>query len=281
MKLFFRSILLLFIIIFSVQGSPENSVPEINFSAFLKPVSETGYSIEYNISISSLDASLFMDEKIYYPCETSIIEGIIIDNRINEKDFLYSQRNIDINGDGDTEDSFPFSNSGGILKIAGKDVTPLFRKSNGSLLLTPFDSSNNENIVRITSSGGPFIIYSFNPIIGRIKAGINNKNNEEIFKQFSNSLIIIEIIPNNEFEQQDIKINNVKADRGFTNERIFSPGGENLTRYFTGINIILKNNSASGKIKIENTEGKFKIRLRYLLAISSRVIIYDEKIITP
>jgi hypothetical protein len=102
-----------------------------------------------------------------------------------------------------------------------------------------------------------------------------------IFRIFPNSLCIIEIIQNNGEELPDITINNQKPEKSFTNEKSLNPGGENLKRLFTGINLNLKNNSSSGSIRINNIQGNFKVRLKYLFSISNRAVILDEKILVP
>lgn len=274
--------ILLLILCFSlstITGSAETNDPEISLSAVLNAVSETSYSIDYQVTVSGIDTSAFMDQKITYPYESSIIECTIFEKKINEKDFLYSERNIDLNGDGDTDDSFPVLYKSGTIVIAGITVNPLFKKNNDRYILIPFNSSNRENSIKIKPEGHPFELHTYEPLIGKIRAGLPDTPQGTIFRQFPNSLFIIEIIQNNGEELNDLTVNSKKTDKGFTNEKIFSFGGENLRRNFTGINLNLDKNSSAGSIKIDNIKGSFKIRLRYLFSISNRAILLNEKIL--
>lgn len=273
--------LALCIIILTAASASGRENPEINLSADLKKISDNSYSIQYKVQISGIDASAFMDQKINYPYNASIIEGMIMDRRINEKDFLYSERNIDLNGDGDTDDSYPVEYRSDSIIINGIKSIPLFRKKNGDYILIPFDGSNRENSIKVIPGGHNISIHTYEPLIGKIKTMIAESSGETIFREFPNSLIIVELIHNNGEEPDNLTINNSKPDRSFTNEKVFSPGGDNLKRYITGINLNLQNNSSSGSININNIHGNFKIRLFYLFSISSRAVIQKEKFLSP
>jgi hypothetical protein len=126
-----------------------------------------------------------------------------------------------------------------------------------------------------------FAIHTYEPLIGKIKIMLADSAQGKVFREFPNSLMIVEIIKNDINVSQNIMINNLKPDKNSTNERVFSPGGENLERYFTGFNINLGDNSSSGSIKIDNIHGNFKIRLMYLFSISGRSVLLNEKILIP
>ena len=282
MKLLSRLIIpALFLSLLPFADAADKNNPAIALSAVLNAVSETSYSIDYKVDISGIDASAFMDQKINYPYNASIIEGMIIDRKINENDFLYSERNIDLNGDGDTDDSYPVGYKSDYITINGTRVNPLFRKSGGNYLLVPFDKTGRENSIRLKPEGYLFAIHTYEPLIGKIKAILAESPDGTMFKEFPNSLFIVELIHNNGEDLDNLTINNIRAEQSITNEKIFSPGGENLKRYFTGINFNLKNNSASGTIKIDNIHEKFKVRLLYLFSISKRTVIINEKILLP
>jgi hypothetical protein len=282
MKLLFNLFIpALFLSLMSIAEAADKNNPVISLSADLKTLSETSYSIEYKVNISGIDASAFMDQKISYPYDASIIEGMIMDRKINEKDFLYSERNIDLNGDGDIEDSFPVSYKSDSIAIDGIRVNPLFRKAGGNSLLIPFDSSSRENSIRIKPEGQLFAIHTYEPLIGKIKAMLAESPGTTIFREFPNSLLIVELIHNNGEELDNLTIERKKPEKSFTNEKEFSHGGENLKRSITGINLNLQDNFASGTIKIDNIREKFKVRLLYLFSISRRTVLINEKILLP
>ncbi len=278
MRILSKSVIILLFFASSLYAGSDT--PEISLSAGIKPLSETSFSIEYNVSVSGIDASSFRDEKILYPYEPTIIEGMVLEGKIIEKDFLYSERDIDLNADGDTDDFFSFIFKNGSPVVAGKIVKQLFSKSNGTYFLVPLDSSNHENIVRLHQHGEPFVILNYDYLVGRIKAGLGDSSQKPLFKEFPNSLLFIEIIQNNDGEPSQVKVNGNSTDIGTTNERDFSFGGENLRRYYTGINIPIDNNISAGSVKIDNVSGNFKVRVRYLFSISKRTILMKEKIMT-
>lgn len=278
MKLLLKSLIILLLFTSSIYAG--SNTPEINLSADIKPLSNTSYSLEYNISVSGIDTSLFKDEKILCPYEPTIIEGMVLEGKIVERDFLYSERNIDLNADGDTDDFFTFIFKNGSPVIAGKIVKQLFSKSDGTYFLIPLDNSNRENIVKLQQHGQPFVILNYDSLVGRIKAGLSDSVQKPLFKEFPNSLVFVEIIQNNDGEPSQVTVNGNRTELGTTNERDFSFGGENLRRYYTGTNIALDSNKSAGSIRIDNVSGNFKVRVRYLFSISSRTVLMKEKILT-
>jgi hypothetical protein len=173
----FSSLIFFFSLLTSAQSADKNN-PVITLNADIKPVSDNSYSIEYHVNISGIEASAFMDQKINYPYDASIIEGMILDRKINEKDFLFSERNIDLNGDGDTDDSFPVVYKSDSILINGIRGLPLFRKNNGNYILVPYDSSNRENSIRIKPEGHLLAIQTYEPLAGRIKQCLLNHPEE-------------------------------------------------------------------------------------------------------
>lgn len=93
------------VIVFFFSSYFELSANSLEMKASLEK-KDNGYYLSFLASLSGFDASLFNDEKIYLVDDEMIIDGLADNNKINEKDFLFSQKNIDINGDGDVDDSF-------------------------------------------------------------------------------------------------------------------------------------------------------------------------------
>ncbi|HOP63616.1 MAG TPA: hypothetical protein PK358_01680 [Spirochaetota bacterium] len=279
MKLFIKQAMLLILTAaVSVPVSAKKNNPEIKLSAVLNRVSEASYTIDYRASLSGIDSSVFKEQTIYYPYETSIIEGQVIDKKLRERDFLYSERNIDLNNDGDFKDEFTVSFKGGYFAVSGRKTDILYKKNNGSTVMIPFLKNNRENAIKVADGGLLFTVHSFDPLAGRITAGIGNRESS-LFRSSPNGLIYIEIIQNDSETAGDVTVNGAKPDSGFTNEKLFTPGGENLKRFFMVLNAPLENNTSSGSIKIKNNSSHFRIRLRYLFSISRRIILTDEKIL--
>ena len=81
------------------------------------------------------------------------------------------------------------------------------------------------------------------------------------------------------YEVITVTINGLNPDSGFTNEKLFTPGGENLKRFFTILNVPIENNTSKGTINLTNNSNNFRIRIRYLFSISRRIVLMDEKIL--
>lgn len=253
------------------------SNPEVRLNAVLKKVSGGSYALEYELYLNGIDSSDFLEERILYPCGDLVIEGQVIDNKINERDFLYSERDIDLNNDGDMLDSFLFKYKGNDIFIADKKSSPLFRTFADNIFFVPYSSQNVKNLIQLSVNAVPIIIERFNFALNRITVNTSLVD-REIFKEFDNSLLIIEVIQKDYVTKNPV-LDGKEMKAGYTNERVFNQGGENLKRHVYMTNVELKENSSSGKFVISNIEDNFIVRVRYLFAISNKVIMVKEKII--
>lgn len=272
---------LLFISLLFNTGLVAGDIPDINLSAGIsKGSAPSSYELNYSIYFSNFDPSVYMDQEILYPEEFLIAEGSIKDGVISEKDFLSSERNYDLNGDGDTSDTFTVAAKGGNPVIAGKAITPLYRKVNSVNLLLPLDEKLKEKSTRIGERGCSFTIHSFDRSSGKLIAGIGKGGEDVIFRKHPNSLLIIEIIRDGSGgEAPGIMINSSRAAEGFTNETAISGTGEPLRRYSFITGAEISSGRASGTVTFSNLSEPFTLRVKYCFAVSGRVIIISEKII--
>ena len=276
----FRIIIPGFTIIFASLTIFAAEFPEIVFSAAVNKVSGKSYTLDYSVSISGIDPSVYMDQNIFYPEEYLIAESYITSGTITEKDFLNSEKNYDLNSDGDTNDTFSITSKGGIFTLAGQKISPLFKKRNTAMLLLPFNEKNSDNLIRIKPESQAFTVHSIDTDSGRIIAGAGKDTSGVSFKKYPNSIIIIEIIPDSaDAGKSGIVINNETAAEGITNESNLSSNGSPLSRYTGIVPVQINGSSTRGNIKIDGIDRSFTARIRYCFAISTRVVIFSEKIV--
>lgn len=259
-----------FILLSFSYGFCENSIV---LSASIEK-KNNGYYISSSISISGFDTSSFNEEKINLLNDEMIIEGVFDGNIIKEKDFLFSERNIDLNGDGDFDDFFNIKLKGDRVSLDGKDVPVLLRRSGKNKLLVNMRSELMDKFV--LAKGGSLVVYSCDDKNGLLVIASNRGNP---IMQYNNSLMTVEIVAR---EGSNIPaIDGLAFKKVSTNERIFSGDGQWLVKYIAAFHIPLKNNSGNRIVFLKNMDSNFILRVRYYFAISSSVIIYAEKILYP
>ena len=80
---------------------------KITFSQLdIKNKGNKTYTLDFSVSYASGLPLLADQPEMCILDEKYLITGSIENNTINERDFLFSQKDIDLNGDGDFNDSF-------------------------------------------------------------------------------------------------------------------------------------------------------------------------------
>ena len=271
-KIFFITILLLFfcaILISAIKkitGITRTHVSEISPVEFI---------LEYTVS-NTYEVDLYSDIQITIPFEKQIIQGKIRNNVLSEKDILFSQTDIDLNGDNDYDDSFPVQVYKNSVSINNLILSPVIRKSANYMILYPF-IKENYNINKITDKGTAFTLRDYTPDSGTITIGLwNNKNIE--FLKFKNNLILIEVVSSHISPERKILIDDATPFEGTTNEIAVS-GGEKCRRFIIAKNISIKNGTGKDQARIKNITRPFNIRLTYYFGISENLISMTYKII--
>ena len=235
---------------------------------------DNGYYLSWAVLMDGFDASLFAEEKIYLINDELIIEGVVDDNKINERDFLFSQKNIDLNGDGDFNDSFLVKLTGDKISINGRDVPTLRRRSGRKELLINMNNSLIDKLIFL-KGGTPLFIERTNSDNNNLVVRLAS---EGIVKQYNNSLVTVEIISR---EEKIPTIEGLNFTTNMTNEKVFSEDGQWLVRYVGAFNIPVENNMAKMGIFLKGGYKNFILRVRYYFALSNSVIIFGEKILYP
>jgi len=256
--------------LFSAQNEIEISgcsVSEISVSDFL-----LHYSIKNNF-----DAESFSKLQVILPFEKYILQGPIINGVLTEKDFLFSQIDIDLNGDSDFNDSFKVKAEKNKLLIENRKISNLLKTTTYYNVLTPLDETGNYNVNRISKSGIPFTLRFYSSINPEVILGLNIGDEIE-FRKFSNSLLFIEVISSDKSSGDKLLIDGQKPFSGIINEKDLT-GGENLYRFASVKNITINDSSAKGEIKIKEIKKPFSVRITYYFAISENLILLNQKII--
>jgi hypothetical protein len=229
-----RTILFLPLLIF-IQ--PLFSYEKINMKVSSLYVEKTGprtYRIETSIQQRGLTRELFEDTRIIIPVEDKIITGNFSDNRINERNFLYAGINLDMNNDGDIDDSFSIYEKSGRLYIDKQEreqllLPKLYRGLQG---VSYYDRRKQPKVYKIGENGNTFTIYKVNIKDKSIITGIGSKTRPVKFLEFPNPCIQIFVFKtvNNLSVKPSYSIAGLKNHISYTNESIFNDqGGEWLS----------------------------------------------------
>lgn len=234
----------------------------------------SGFSLKYQIK-NTFDATSFSSLQVTIPFEKYIIQGAALDGYLQEKDFLFSQMNIDLNGDSDFNDSFPVTNISDTLYIKDKKIFPINKTTSNYNVMIPFDKAGNFNLNRIEKNGKQFTLRDFSSKSRELTVGLNTEGDIE-FKKFPNSILLIEVVTSFKKNDETLQIDGQTPFEGFTNEKELT-GGENFYRYSSVKTVSVSDNYASGEIKITGITKPQSLRITYFFCISDNIILMNQK----
>jgi len=268
------------IIILIIMSLTINAAAGYNEIEFLKcgvsEISSSNYTINFLIN-NTFDSEAYSKLQVVIPFEKYILQGKIESGKLKEKDFLFSQIDIDLNGNKDFNDKFKVQYTNNKLAINGKPVSPLFKKTVKYNAFLPFGKTGNFNINNITSGGAAFTLRNVSPEPLELTLGLSSPNNIE-FRKFPNNAMLVEVITADKSSEDKLLIDGNKPFMGITNEKEITDG-ENLYRFVAVKNLAFINNSAAGDIKIAEIKKPFSLRLTYYFTISDSLILMNQKII--
>jgi hypothetical protein len=270
-----KKIIILLILTHTINLNSARSEISISGSS-ISEISSTGFLLNYSIR-NTFDSDLFSKLQVILPFEKYILQGTIENGVLQEKDFLFSQLDIDLNGDKDVNDLFKVKVVNKKLTIDNKTILSLTRETANYNVMIPFDESGNNNLNLITRSGLPFTLRYYSSSPAEIILGLNATGDIE-FKKFDNSLLLIEIVTPDQSTSENLLIDGLKPISGFTNEKDLT-GGETLFRFSAVKNISIKEGTAKGDIKISQISKPFLLRLTYYFSISGNLTLMNQKII--
>ena len=242
-------------------------------------ISETSsreFLLIYDIK-NSFDTESYSSNRITIPLEKYIIQGNIVNGLIQEKDFLFSHKNLDFNKNGNLKDSYQVRTAKKNLYINNLLINPIIKTTAKYNVLLPFDNSGKFNINRIDPKGMPFTLRDTSSLPEEITIGLNENDNIE-FRTYDNNLLLIEIITLEKIDDKTLFAGEVSTHTGFTNEKSVTTG-ENFYRYTAAKKVSINKNASKGELKIGKIQKPFSVRVTYYFSISENLIIMNQKIL--
>lgn len=282
MKLLKNKIAVLLIFCALVPLFSQGSSPDISLKITkLSKISDSDYTIEYSVTYKGPDPEIFSSYSVYIPEETHIIEGIAENSAINERDFLFSRLNVDLNRNGSLEDIYTISANNGDIILNEVKLIPLYSKAGNRIIFTPLTSSAESALNRAGRSGRPFTLHSYDRTSGEIIIGLAPDNGDVPFKKLPNAQAVIEIIHDTENPDSiNTSIDDARIFRGTTNEKIPDFTDDFHRPRITGtVHIPLKKGVSTGSFTVRNPEKPAFIRVTIYFAISARMSIFDRRTI--
>lgn len=271
-----KKIIILLLTVISVKIFSAQNIIEIA-NCNVNQISETDFILNYSVN-NTFGAESYSKLSIMIPFEKYLIQNIVDNGIIKEKDFLFAQTNVDLNGDNDIEDTFVLKQKNRKLAIENVTLSELTKKTSNYNVYLPYKENGSLNLNRISKNGIPFTLKRNNPVIPLITIGLTPDAEIE-FRKLQNNAIVIEIVPSGQVKKDEIMIDGSKPFTGKTNEKEIT-GGETLTRYVTAKNISSEKTVFTDEVKIKNITKPFSIRITYYFNIGDNLILTDQKIIT-
>lgn len=270
-----KKIFIFIVLAYSITLSSAQNEIELSRCS-ISEISPSDFILSYSVK-NTFDADSYSKLEVVLPFEKYIFQGSADNGIIHEKDFLFSQMDIDLNNDSDFNDSFKIKISKNRLTIDTKKISPIIKTTSDYNVLTPLNETGNYNVTRLTEKGKPFILRYISSLKPEIVVGLSQQTDIE-FRKFSNNLLFIEVINSDKIISEKILIDNLKPFTGITNETELT-GGETSYRSAAVKNIIVNNSATSGEIQIKEIRKPFTVRITYYFAVSDNLILMDQKIV--
>ncbi len=270
-----KKIIILIISAYAISLSSAQNEIEISRCS-VSELSPSEFSLIYSIK-NNFDAGSYSNIQVTLPFEQYIFQGSLDSGFLNEKDFLFSQTDVDLNGDSDFSDLFKAKIIKNQLVVHNKKISPVYKTTSNYQVFMPLDENGNYNISRITEKGQSFVLKHCTTANPEVIIGLNPAGDIE-FRKFTNSLILIEVINSDKNIIEKTVIDGQKPFTGITNEKELT-GGENSYRSAAVKNISINNDIASGEIKIKDIRKPFSVRVTYYFALTGNLILLNQKIV--
>ncbi len=151
------------------------------------------FRVETSLEQRGFMKELFEGTGVVIPIEEKIITGTFTGDRIKERNFLFAGINLDLNHDGDLDDTFTVSEKKGSLYIDALKIEQLlypklYKRLQG---LSYYNSRKEPKIYKIGKEGTPFVVYSMDPKRKSITMGTGKKEQPVTFREFPNPCLQI------------------------------------------------------------------------------------------
>ncbi len=254
-----------------------DSTPEIGIKGIsLKNTGNGSYALSFYTTYRGLNPEIFSDEKSVILNEKTIARGTLNKNSLTERDMLFSQLNVDLDGDGKFTGRFSVKMDKDAVSIGGKPFYITHRNHGRVKAIIPGRDGNRKNYGSIGDKGAFLNIRRYDPKESKMEIGILDQGNPEV--KFNGSAVMIEILYP---EQKTGSSPSLSIDKIFTgtvlitDERLANDGP--LNRVWGLKEIKTVPGSLKNEFSLNNLPSQFKIRITYFFTISENLVIYTEK----
>ena len=265
--------------IYALQG-PKLSVSVSDLS--VKQTTPKEYTVTITISQEGIFPDLFKGIRVTIPHVHYHATGYIENNCINETDFTYAGLNYDLNGDGDTADSYELSLVRGVYylgKVPLKIITAPHQFNDMTILnYTGKDKELRTN--RLSATARPFIVYWISKKDMTITTGLGTQEKPVTFIEADNPCIMVELLSPAKSIRKDpsFSISGITQYSTFTNERVFKGYGDSWTASVWGLLPLkaVSQGQSSHRIQVRGMEKPFGVRASVFMSMDKGVVLVSR-----
>lgn len=242
-------------------------------------VAKTGqseYAASFTVRYPGLDESMVSGISVPMPLERYRVCGHIVEGTVREDDFLYAGISLDLNGDGDTADSFRLQKIRGVPYLGDAPVkTILSPYAYNGMSVYDYSGSVEARTTQLPPSGAPFFVYSLDEKNGTICAGTGTVAEKVSISLEKNPCVRVEVLKpaQNRNMTPGFSIEGAANRVKFSNEKLFE-GYEDSWNAVVWIALpvaVSDKNESSFRIKIRSISPPFAVRATACASIDNGV----------
>lgn len=214
-----KKILLLCAIFLPASLTADITLLKIN-GISVKKSEKAGYTLTTQITLPPKMERYLDTKSIEIPVERLILKGKIEKSIINERDFLYSQRSVDLNRNGSFKGNYRVKQQGHLLIVNRKKIFPYMSKRRYKNF-TLFEQKYM--IQKFAKKGEPLVLYESNPRDRSMTLGIGTASHPLSIKKIPNPSLQVMVAAKVDTikEKPAFKIEGSENFVSFTNQQLF------------------------------------------------------------
>ncbi|HOW82630.1 MAG TPA: hypothetical protein PK573_08730 [Spirochaetota bacterium] len=255
---------------------------DISLSVKNLAVEKTGqaeYAASFSVRYSGLDESMVGGISMPMPLEKFLICGQVVEGLVREDDFLYAGMSLDLNGDGDTADSFQIKKTRGVTYLGDAPVKTILSpyEFNG-MSVYDYSGSLDARTTQIPPSGTPLFVYSLDEKNGTICAGTGAGAEKISISLEKNPCVRVEVLKpsQNRNLAPGFSIEGAANRIRFSNEKLFE-GYEDSWNAVAWIALPVAaedKRESSFRIKIKSISPPFAVRVIACVSIENGIALH-------
>jgi hypothetical protein len=280
-----KIILLLLVSLFYIQDQMPLSGYNIKFSISDFKTKQTGsdYIIIFNVNYSGVTKEYFDDSRVALSTEKYRISGIVENETINEKDFLYSRISFNISGKTNSDNKISINSSEGNLSINGKKIKQLISKKNyDEFEITDFMENDKINSHIFNESAVSWILFDYDTKTNFIKFGIGDSINPVSLEYFQNPCVEIIIAQETDslLKIPSCTISGNSVRQRFSNDMVFTGQEWIISESWTALPLkISKSGKESMQVSISNIKKPFAVIASVKFSLKEGTTLSTRKVI--